>query len=306
MSKNDNQDFPHGVLTYGTITPESLIASKENFGDAGTSTLSYACTPIELLSLDEKKTVLFTASGFFYIYGGTSYLVTNWHVVSGRNIFTDNIISSTGFTPKLIRFYGSIVYRRDDGQIFVIRQPIEVDVSSDLMAESAPIINGQNIDLWVYRLPLGTVTRKGTNPTVPAPPERCFSAHVNEGARNRLQVRAGNSCIVLGYPFGRSGISKLPIWKQGAIASEPMVGVDGRPIFLCDIATTEAMSGSPVFYQFRGMVQESDGKTSTDGTIAEFIGVYAGRLQSKSLERTNIGYVWYASLIDKIISEMTM
>ena len=98
-----------GVLKYGEADASSVDMAKNNFARASISVFSYCTTPIELLSNDGNDTVLSTATGFFWKRNGKSYLVTNYHVVTGRNPLSGELISNNGYIPERLSFYGSEV-----------------------------------------------------------------------------------------------------------------------------------------------------------------------------------------------------
>ena len=94
----------------------------------------------------------------------------------------------------------------------------------------------------------------------------------------------------------------LPIWKRGSIASETPLGVDGRPIFLVDAATTAGMSGSPIIRKVTTLTADNrDIDALQEFSSYELIGIYAGRLEGSKLASVNIGYGWYRTMIDHAI-----
>ena len=77
-----------GILKYGGGDTGSASNGNANFAGGFFNGLSFCCTPIELLANDGTDGVTGTATGFFWLKDGQAYLVTNWHVVTGRNAFT--------------------------------------------------------------------------------------------------------------------------------------------------------------------------------------------------------------------------
>jgi len=65
---------------------------------------SRSCTPIELLSKDGKQDVLSSATRFFWKNTGVPYLVTNWHVVSGRDPFNVDVTGESQYIPAQFNF----------------------------------------------------------------------------------------------------------------------------------------------------------------------------------------------------------
>ena len=66
------------------------------------------------LRLFYRNTELGFGTGFFYQLNGQFYLITNWHVVSGRNFQTLNCIAANGGLPDRLKF--TVRCRRDLGQ----------------------------------------------------------------------------------------------------------------------------------------------------------------------------------------------
>lgn len=71
----------------------------------------------------------------------------------------------------------------------------------------------------------------------------CF---LNDNIFKPIVTNVGDDCFILGYPLRNYEGLMLPIWKRGSLASETPLGLEGRPIFLVDAATTAGMSGSPI------------------------------------------------------------
>lgn len=96
-----------------------------------------------------------------------------------------------------------------------------------------------------------------------------------------------------------AGGGALPVWVQGAIATEPTVDWDGLPRFLIDSRTRQGQSGSPVvLYREAGITTDEDGKHFiVPGPHERFIGVYSGRVSPDS----DIGIVWKARVVREIV-----
>jgi hypothetical protein len=67
---------------------------------------------------------------------------------------------------------------------------------------------------------------------------------------SRFLFYAGDMCSFLGFPEGFiDNQNKVPIMRQGCVASIPQFDFDGREEFLIDASVYHGSSGSPVFYQ---------------------------------------------------------
>ena len=234
------------------------------------------------------------ATGFVVIHGGEPYLVTNWHVVTGRNPETGQALSETSAVPDelavlhhLAHTPGSWEYRRqalygEDGDPLWLEHPT----------------HGQRVD--VIAVPLGPDT-DGVNlfaydPARPGP---------------SIIYGSSNAVSIIGFPFGRTAGGGLGIWVQGTIATEPSIDYQdeehgGVPLpclpvpfrVLLDSRTRMGQSGSPVIvYRTDGYITEA-GSMINNGVPAErFIGVYSGRINSES----DLGFVWKARALSEIL-----
>lgn len=296
MSKDD-------TLKYGGGSPETMDAALENFPSAAMHTFSFSCTPIELLANDGSGRVFGTASGFYWLHDRRPYVVTNWHVVSGRNPFTGKVLSKYGFIPRRIAIYGRNVEKRGEMAQFTITR--FVTELSDEIAEiisAPPQISGCGVDIFAMPIPKGIVFTNDDAAT-PDRPRPGFSCYLNSAGFKQVETGAGDDCFLLGYPLQNYEGLRLPIWKRGSIATDTSIGVGYRPIFLVDTAATPSMSGSPIIRRVELLVGTREGSGAIGhSTACDFIGIYAGRLQREDMLATNLGYAWYKTLIPKVIA----
>lgn len=291
-----------GILRYGGASLNSDNRASENFVQPGISNLSMSCTPIELLSNDGTQNVLATASGFFWRYRDKPYLVTNWHVVSGRNPFTGKTLFSTGFIPSAIAFYGCSI-RVESGLVYVERKKYSLSFNEGMMERLSqpPLAKTVSVDLWAAPISSEIIFGKDATRTGFRGAENA-SCFLNDGLGKRIVTSAGDECFILGYPLHNYTGLMPPVWKRGSVASETNIGIDDKPMFLVDSATMPSMSGSPILRRATLFAADNmDVGALQEFVSFDFIGVYAGRLQSKDFERTNLGYAWYKILIDDVI-----
>jgi hypothetical protein len=293
------------VLSYGAGSPLSTNLAFHNFVRPGIDVLSFCTTPIELLSNDGNDDVLSTATGFFWKTGGGRFLVTNWHVVSGREPFSGKAVSDLHYIPGRIAFFMPRL-TIEGKNVILDRQRIVVTFGDAVqqLLETPPTIAGGPVDIWAMRLPesFGFARDPARKGFVGAEASSCF---INEASDKRVVTQAGDDCFLLGYPLKNYSGGMFPVWKRGSIASDTSIGVDNRPIFLVDAATTAGMSGSPVIRRVTTFAAQNNdiGGAIQEFHAHEFVGVYAGRLQNKQLEATNIGYVWYRSLLPSVLAQ---
>ncbi len=289
------------IITYGGTSAAIVELAHKNFAQPPIDPHSLCCTPIELLSKDGHDTALNTATGFFWKHKNQAYLITNWHVLSGRNPFTGKILNQ-GYTPSKINCYGTSLESKN-GQISIGRTRLTITFGPHMekTLEKPPMLAGSPVDIAAIMFPNELLFGRDESRTgfVGANAASCF---INEN-NQRILTQAGDDCFILGYPLQNYTGGMFPIWKRGSIASDVSFGVDNRPMFLVDAATTSGMSGSPILRRATTITANNQGISAIqEFHIYEFIGVYAGRLQNKELLATNLGYAWYQILIPDVIN----
>lgn len=223
---------------------------------------------------------LSVATGFLLKYCEDTYLITNWHVVSGKDADSLECLDKKHLAiPNnlMVSFHkkgslGEWVKKRidlldDSEEPLWLEHPLgsEVDVVAIKLDETD--------DIEIYTLDFKL---KDTD---------------------MIPVTA-MPVSVIGYPFGLSAGANWPIWKTGNIASDHGIDFEvNRPAFLIDATTRAGMSGSPVVLR-ADSYQRSDGTFAMAGGIqTRFLGVYAGRIHGES----EIGRVWRPFVIQEII-----
>jgi len=265
--------------------------------------LSLATLPVEVLNADGQA--ISRASAFLYESQNSElFLVTNWHVVTGRAP-SDPSHSETGAVPYKLKCM--LHARQDDasairtGQLVNLEVPINSDDGNEPQWLEHPDFRS-GVDVVAVKLDHAQIA------------EQCKFHMLNhyEGFEPKYSHEAMDDVVVIGYPWGLSGSGgALPIFKRGSIASEPAVDYLGLPRFLIDCRTSPAMSGSPVIVQHSGIWNPggSLGSDSIIGTVTNFVGVYSGRLVSNEIpsmgqaEISEIGIVWKKDALDAVVNE---
>lgn len=223
---------------------------------------------------------LSVATGFLLKYCEDTYLITNWHVVSGKDADSLECLDKKHLAiPNnlMVSFHkksslGEWVKKRidlldDNEEPLWLEHPLgsEVDVVAIKLDETD--------DIEIYTLDF-ELKDKDMVPVTAMP------------------------VSVIGYPFGLSAGANWPIWKTGNIASDHGIDFEvNRPAFLIDATTRAGMSGSPVVLR-ADSYQTSNGNFAMAGGIqTRFLGVYAGRIHGQS----EIGRVWRPFVIQEII-----
>ena len=222
-----------------------------------------------------------SATGFVVQTADQPYLITNWHVVSGRHPNTNEVLDKSGRVPDELR-----IIHHSSGRLgsWTIRQ--EALFHTDGTPRWIEHPRGQTLD--VVALPLQSLD---TNVTI-----HPFDLSLADAD---VMVRPAMPVSIIGYPLGLSTGGGWPIWKTGHIASDPDLDYGGRPAFLIDATTRGGMSGSPVVLRFYGAYQSNDGSFNVGRGATRFLGVYSS--QEVAAE---IGCVWRPNVVTEILQRI--
>lgn len=213
-------------------------------------------------------------------------LITNWHVVSGRNHENDVCLHPMGGIPDHLRVHVPQNERGDPPHIV-----------------SVPTTNIDGLPLWTEHPVLG---RKVDVVALEfAPPSDLCIMPMNAMPMVSLKQRIGMPIFILGFPFGRIGMG-MPVWKQATFASEPCLAPHlDQPYLIVDSASRPGMSGSPVIQRVHGNIELDDGRIGTirngDGAF-NFVGVYSGRFHTEDASEAQLGRVWPRPLLEEILT----
>ena len=252
-------------------------------------------------------------TAFFYEHADEDFLITNWHVVTGRDPFTKAPLYPLGGFPDHImaKFF---VPHPDGTRLEASAYRVDIYDGSRPRWYEHPDL-GSNCD--VVALPF---TR----------PESCppqFHRPANKESSIRVPVTPGGTVFIIGFPQAISVSGGLPVWKSGYIASEPhfpvtiggniaeVGGLEGGmtiPAFFLDSQTRSGMSGSPVFAAYSGTwnsvdpyapgsVLKQEPKDIRLGAGFEFVGCYSGRALSSENEAA-LGLCWRTDVNETICS----
>ncbi|WP_428897616.1 Trypsin-like peptidase domain-containing protein [Parelusimicrobium proximum] len=254
-----------------------------------------------LIDIYFNDTKLAVGTAFLYKKDGKPYLVTNKHNATGKNIFTDNYISTNLSIPNIWKFDYRCFEKIDNGQILIQPKRFEVKLVHD---EDTPLYwmhQTKNVDIVVFPLPADIFIKDNT--MVESAGNAVFINSLPFNSEMLTQV--SDDVFIIGFPNGKtSTLAKLPIWKRGTIASEPDMSYfgDDRQAFLIDTTTRSGMSGSPVVAIQGNAVKMKNGTIIMGGVInIDFLGIYSGRIDGDQKEDSYIGLVWRKELIDEII-----
>ncbi|MBV1939889.1 serine protease [Streptomyces sp. BV286] len=236
-----------------------------------------------LLSSKANNIPLSSATGFTVMHNDLPLLITNWHVVSGRNPITGQPMAASGATPDTLT-------------IRHLTKVTSEEINWDDFDE--PLIDNEERPLWFEHPDYGRRVD-----VVALPLTNTQGVHIQpygpEVMKSTLRAGVSDWVNIIGFPFGQSAGGSLPIWTKGAIASELEVDYGLLPCFLIDARTRQGQSGSPVLaYSPGGATEMAGGKTGfLSGPAGNLLGVYSGRINSES----DIGRVWKFNAVAEII-----
>ncbi|WP_188526311.1 trypsin-like peptidase domain-containing protein [Sinisalibacter lacisalsi] len=226
-----------------------------------------------------------SATGFFWRVDERIFLISNRHVVTGRN--ETGVMLENAFDPLFldVHFY-SKNGRSTDGYTSVEFKSIRVNLWKNGEPDWIEHQDHRNFDVVAIDL--------GENLDV-------FAVNDKE-QDDRIWAEAGSDCFIVGFPQALRGPAQTPIWKRASIATEPTLDFNETPVFLCDSATREGMSGAPVFVKALGNFgREGEGPHSGFfGFWTKFIGVYAGR-NGNDQTGFQLGRVWRSEVVSQMI-----
>jgi hypothetical protein len=237
------------------------------------------------LSLYFNDTHLSEATGFIWQEGRQNYLITNWHVVTGRNAETGENLKAHGARPNKIRAYFNTRIQQFLKQEHFIAIRDDEDRPSWLVHPA----RGRAVDVVAIPLPY-------------ADDDLIFALHpINKYSAVQHTVRIAMEVFILGYPFGPEPPG-YPVWKRGSMASEPDLARMGTGFYLVDTASRPGMSGSPVIRRIWNQRVDGDVVVPAPTPLrTEFVGIYSGRRHTKDPNDAQLGMVWPRSWIEEII-----
>lgn len=219
------------------------------------------------------------ATGFAVRKNDSYYLITNWHVVTGRNPLNGQPIYEVPDPNTMkIWFHALNLGKWMRKEITLVDQ-----TGHKLWFEHA---RGREIDV------------------VAVPFEKTDDTTIYDLdlalADFDLMLYPSEAVSIIGFPEGLTSAGKLPIWKTGHIASDIDIDWDGKPAFLIDATTKGGMSGSPVIAKRVCIYQTSRGNNI--GNAVKFLGVYSGReISDTGIE---VGFVWKPKAISDILPNL--
>lgn len=244
------------------------------------------------ITLYANNAAIGTGTGFVVMSEDEPFLVTNWHVLSGRKPQTGQPIDPAGAVPDEIEV--TFMLEGEQVRFELCRMQIYDEEGRPLWREHP--IYGRRVD--VVALSIANVAGIRLHP---------YDLNGSDSSPRRI---VADAVSIVGFPFGRRA-GPTAIWVRGSIASEPNLDFNNMPCFLVDARTRRGQSGSPViFYTSGGVVNMANGSTAiTAGPTVFLHGVYSGRLVDSALatdrdspeNSSDLGIVWRREVIGEIL-----
>lgn len=210
---------------------------------------------------------------------GQNFLVTNRHIVTGRDNDTDKCLSKTLATPDtLVVWHNAWGFL---GQFVPVESPL---VLNDVPQWIEHPSYKEKVDVVAIPLPI-------RDDIVFVPYRIDGLAHMN--------IEPSNPVSIIGFPFGERTGASFAIWSTGFVASEPQIPHGGQHLFLVDCRARPGQSGSPVirYRNGNGLFKYSDGSEEMS-SASEFLGIYSGRINDQS----DLGRVWNAWIVAELLT----
>lgn len=243
---------------------------------------SFASIPIIPYSFSMS---LGTASGFTVrLPSGRRYLITNYHVVSGKRPDSGIVLRKDGHVP--------------DRMLMALPQ-FEQDVPTLRWQPHVQLLIDKDFrHAWIEHPDYGCAFDVVALPLSNLNDGQGYYIDAREG--EDVGLFPGSTVSIIGFPYGLSGPFLSAIWKTGAIASEPNLPVNDQDFFWVDANSRPGMSGSPVIARRLGSYITSDGNTCiATSPVDRLLGVYAGRALDAA--DMTMGRVWRWGGVEKIL-----
>lgn len=188
------------------------------------------------------------------------FLITNYHVLSGRDFITQEPIDHNCAIPNKVKIHCMI--ENDPCKYNIINEDIWnnffwwPDMNMDLVILK---INDCSYDISTHNI-LNYIDQRWID--------------------DQPIIYPWQTICIVWFPYWVTQFAKLPIWKTWAIASEYNVPFQGRDqCFLIDAATRWGMSWSPVFAYFSSVysTHKWENKLTIGLSQYKFLWIYSGR-----------------------------
>jgi hypothetical protein len=236
---------------------------------------------------------IITGSGFVVSHLGGYWLVTNGHVLTGRNRVDETPLGFAAL-PSRLRVSFSVV--RGNEVIGAYSNSVDLYANDGRAIWQVHPTAGRKYDVVAMPLPPASHWKY---PGMPSGASIRYIPYSAAEPADPMRVEPATDLSVIGFPYELSaGGAALGVWSRGTVASEPGIDYGEEPCFLIDSRTREGQSGSPVIAYWQGTRVSADGSVLVGtGSGWELQGIYSGRIS----EQSDLGRVWKRSVIREVI-----
>lgn len=248
--------------------------------------------PLDAVRMDnegQQRTII-SGTGTIVHHAGGYYLVTNWHIATGRERIAGAPLASAALPERLVGWL-SLDLRATSSELAWHAWGWDLYSAEGHARWLVHPVRGHSVDVVALPIEAPEAISSGWNH-----PTLFFPYSLAEPA-DPAWLSPASDVSIIGYPYGISAGGKLPVWTRGSVASEPAANFGDEPCFLIDARTRQGQSGSPVIGYWRGTKVRADGTTAITGESWEFFGVYSGRISSES----DLGRVWRRDTVREIV-----
>jgi hypothetical protein len=248
---------------------------------------TFLSTTIARLVLMRDELQIGVATGFFLKRGSLWFLVSNWHVFSGRYPTTGQPRRADGAVPNLCGFV--TLNLRDDR---LVQKPYVFRLGDQ----------SEGTATWFEHPTLGQSVDVGVLPLADVVPGKAKDLLSPDGHDETMWVDLGGELFLPGYPLGIAGPAAMPIWKRASLATSTEFGEGMNKFVLVDTASREGMSGAPCLalanWQYYSLDRTTGKMNVRQRPLSHrLLGVYSGRFNAQDDLGAQLGIVWRENLI---------
>lgn len=238
-----------------------------------------------------------TATGSIWRNGDKLFLVSNWHVLSGRNTYTGKPIDGkNAATPTHLDIHYMRPWPLNHTDITTKTVRVDlVDSNGDAVWFQHKM--GQQWDLACVELPKDCPIA-----------EASILPHVIDDTS--IVQLPGTDVFIMGFPKGLQKQGGHPVWKRASIASHPNILSDELPITLVDTAGRDGMSGAPAFvvqYASQFIANQNGFSNRLGNKPYRFAGIYSGRYGADDVQKdefsAQLGRLWWEHVIEEMLGD---
>jgi hypothetical protein len=246
--------------------------------------LYYSTVMIESLGDNTAGTAFFIARNFEGV-GGRIYLVTNKHVVFGKQNCQIRFHKATSIKPEVRS--GDFIYKFSENEWingWKYHENPEVDLAVFNLTDIMASLFVQNQYIFY----------------------RCLSTDMIPTKEQAISISAMERIFFVGYPNAfRDQVNNLPIARSGYLATPLSIDFEGKETFLLDASIFEGSSGSPICIineNYETYTDES-GNVKIEGRYL-LAGVNSSTFtRTSDNEYLDLGYAWKAHKILEIMNQ---